>query len=351
MAKSKPKPLTSAISTLKTHAATSLLTVDLGGSKCEMAVYEPDGGAFSGFTRYASQDFTGVEAVLRRYQAEHGQLPKRLALAVAGPVDGDNAHLTNLGWRVKGEELRRTFDLDFLFLINDLTAVCAALPFLAADDLVVLQEGEVRAHAPAAVLAPGTGLGEGMLLMGGDYRYALGGEGGHCDFAPANDEQIELLRFMRRRHETVSYEMVAAGAGMINLLRFYEEVGGLAAKPDVAARLATAADKTPIIIEAALAADFCPLCRKTLTLFLEILGAEASNLALKVYARRGLYLAGGILPRLVGKISFAPLLAAFGNKKTMAALLATIPVFLVRHPHPALLGAAWLADTAGKNHG
>jgi len=347
MAKSKPKPLTSATSTPEMLVAAPILAVDLGGSKCEMARYQPDGGAFFGFARYASRDFTGIGAMLRRYQAESGPLPKRLALAIAGVVDGDKAQMTNLDWRIEGEELRRVFDLDSVLLLNDLTAVCAALPFLAGGDLLVLQEGEVHAEAPAAVLAPGTGLGEGMLLMsddpGGNCRHTLGGEGGHCDFAPTSDEQIELLRFMRRRHETVSFEMVAAGPGMIHLLRFYEEVGGLTAKPDVAARLAAAADKTPIIVEAALATDFCPLCRKTLTLFLEILGAEAGNLALKVYARRGLYLAGGILPRLIGKMSFAPFLAAFGNKKTMAALLATIPIFLVRHPHPALLGAAQLA--------
>ena len=351
MAKSKPKPLTSATSTPEMPATAPILAVDLGGSKCEMARYQPDDGAFLGFARYASRDFASVEAILRRYQTECGPLPPRLALAVAGVVNGENGYLTNLDWQVKGAELRRAFALDFLLLLNDLTAVCAALPFLTANDLVVLQEGEVHADAPAAVLAPGTGLGEGMLLAGDDCRHALGGEGGHCDFAPTSDEQIELLRFMRRRHETVSFEMVAAGPGMIDLLRFCEEIGGLRAKADVAARLAAATDKTPIIVEAALATDFCPLCRKTLTLFLEILGAEAGNLALKLYARRGLYLAGGILPRLVGKISFAPFLAAFHNKKSMAALLATIPIFLVRHPHPALLGAARLAEAAGKNHG
>ena len=345
MVKSKPRPSTSATSTAEAAPAdVSLLAVDLGGSKCEMAVYHAADGSFSGFARYASRDFAGVEAVLRRYRDERGPLPKRLALAVAGVVDGADAYLTNLPWRLESENLRRTFALDSLLLVNDLTAVCAALPFFTADDLVVLQEGEVHADAPAAVLAPGTGLGEGMLFIGDDCRHALGGEGGHCDFAPATDEQIELLRFMRRHHESVSYEMLAAGPGMIHLYEFCRQTSDLAESPEVAARLADAADKTPIIVASALAADFCPLCRKTVALFLEILGAEAGNLALKIYARRGLYLAGGILPRMVGKISFAPFLAAFRNKKMMSTLLATIPIFLVRHPYPALVGVARLAD-------
>jgi len=354
MVKSKPKPSTSAM--LTAEAVTdSILTVDLGGSKCEMAVYHPADGSFSGFARYASRDFASAEALLRRYRAEYGGLsnclPKRLALAVAGPVDGNSAYLTNLGWRVESEKLRQALGLESLLLVNDLTAVCAALPFLGESDLITLQEGEKHMDAAMAVLAPGTGLGEGMLFNGDDCHHALGGEGGHCDFAPTTDEQIELLRFMRRRHESVSYEMLAAGPGVIHLYEFCRESGGIAERPKVAAHLADAADKTPVIVAAALAADFCPLCRKTLTLFLEILGAEAGNLALKFYARGGLYLAGGILPRLVGHISFAPLVAAFRNKKMMAALLATIPIFLVRHPHPALLGAARLASGGEKNHG
>ena len=354
MVKSKPKPSTSA-----TLTPDMILAIDLGGTKCEMAVYRPGNDSFSGFARYACRDFHGIEAVLRRYQEEHnrtpndllGNLPKRLAVAVAGLVDGDQAQMTNLDWRLEGKKMRQAFGLDEVLLVNDLTAVCAAVPCLGADDLLVLQKGERRMAAPVAVLAPGTGLGEGMLITGGGCQHALGGEGGHCDFAPVNDEQIELLRFMRKRHQSVSYEMLAAGPAMIHLFEFCQENSGLAARPEVASRLAMASDKTPVIIDAALAADFCPLCRKTLELFLEILGAEAGNLALKIYARGGLYLAGGILPRLVGKISFAPFLAAFNNKKMMASLLAAIPVFLVRHPHPALLGAVRLACSNQKTDG
>ena len=322
-----------------------ILAVDLGGTKCEMAICHPRNGSFSDFTRYASRDFKDFEAVLRRYQDEHKgcSLPKRLSLAVAGLVDGDQAQMTNLDWRLDGKKLRQAFGFDEVLLSNDLTAVCAAVPSLGANDLIVLQEGKKTATAPAAVLAPGTGLGEGMLFTGDGCQHALGSEGGHCDFAPVNDEQIELLRFMRKSHQSVSYEMLAAGPAMIHLFEFCREYSDLTAKSEVASRLAAVSDKTPVIVEAALAADFCPLCRKTVELFLEIIGAEAGNLALKTYARGGLYLAGGILPRLIGKISFAPFLAAFNNKKMMAELLATIPISLVRHPHPALLGAARLA--------
>ncbi|HBT97805.1 MAG TPA: glucokinase [Desulfobulbaceae bacterium] len=357
MVKSKPKPSTSATLMAEARlAAAPVLVVDLGGTKCEMAVYHPADGSFFGFARYASRDFKSVEALLRRYQAEHGGSdgpPKHLALAVAGPVDGDKAHLTNLGWSVEGEQLRQAFALDTLLLLNDLTALCAALPFLETNDLMTLQKGEGRTGATMAVLAPGTGLGEGMLFMSDGCQHALGGEGGQCDFAPATDEQIELLRFMRRHYESVSYEMLASGLGMIDLYKFCRETSGIAESAEVASRLADAADKTPVIVEAALAADFCPLCRKVLTLFLEILGAEAGNLTLKFYARGGLYLAGGILPRLVGKISFAPLVTAFGNKTMMAKLLATIPIFLVRHPYPVLVGAARLAtaSTVDEQHG
>jgi glucokinase len=193
-----------------------------------------------------------------------------------------------------------------------------------------------------AVIAPGTGLGEGFLVGVGGHVLVQGSEGGHCDFAPTCAIQAELLAWMRSRHpgEPVSYETFCSGMGIPLLYAFFK-ASGMAESATIREGLEAVADQTPVIVGGAIdGRNPCPLCAKTMDTFLAILGAEAGNLALKLYSTGGLYIGGGIMPRLAGRLSFAPLLAAFNHKEKMEALMQSIPVRLITRKDAALLGAA-----------
>ena len=320
----------------------SLLVADVGGTKCELALFADCGVDYEPQDRrlYASRDYTCLEEVISAFLADTGVAPVFAALGVAGVVKDDQARITNLPWLIRAESLKARFGFGELVLVNDLTAICAAIPLLREEDLVVLQAGGRQAGQPIGVIAPGTGLGEGLLLQSETVFWPQGSEGGHTDFAPVSDEQIELLRYMGRTAGPVSYEMLIAGPAIPSLYAFYRDKGLIAEQPEIQRQLARAIDPTPIIVAAALADQPCPLCRQAMELFLAILGSEAGNLALKVYARGGLYIGGGIVPRLHGKMSFAGFLENFNRKAKMAELMASIPVQLIVKKDVALLGAA-----------
>lgn len=319
----------------------TLLAADIGGTKTDLALFDGDGTAPSpkAKRRYLNAGFSGFEALLAQYLEEVGGRPVAACIALAGVVTGERVTLTNLPWIIDSQSVGERFGLGPVLLVNDLTALAMALPSLAGDDLVQLQRGTAQPGEPCAVIAPGTGLGEGMLLEGPGGVFARGSEGGHCDFAPVDEEQSELLLFARRELSPVSYESLVAGPGLSRLYRFSRERHGAVGDPAVAQAIAEASDPIPLLVEAALRPRPCPLCLAAVRLFLAILGSEAGNLALKLYARGGVYLGGGLLPALYGRISFAPLLERFRAKGPMSELLASIPVYLVTRGDAALLGA------------
>ena len=267
-------------------------------------------------------------------------MPEYGVIGVAGVVNEGRGEVTNLPWLIDGEVIAGRFGLKRVELINDLTAVCASLPLLSPAELMQIQAGQPVEEQLIGVVAPGTGLGEGLLVKSGDFFFPRGSEGGHADFAPVDELQTELLQWMRKREEQVSYESLIAGPGIPRLYDFLHQAKGLAETARVGELLAAAADRSPVIFTNAFGDESCPLCRQVVELFLSILGSEAGNLALKLYARGGMYLGGGILPRLAGKVSFAGFLAAFQAKGKMQELMRTIPVRLILKPDAALIGAA-----------
>ncbi|MDO8946062.1 MAG: glucokinase [Desulfocapsaceae bacterium] len=339
-----------------------LLAADIGGTKSVLGIFDFHDGLKS-VARiqavYANRDFAGIEEIIHSFLEESGCAPEYACLAVAGVICHGQAKMTNLPWLISEQILVERFGFAGAWLVNDLTAVCSSLPLLRNNDFLELQSGGagaagrsssgaiyVGASSPGgvmAVIAPGTGLGEGFLVQKGEVVFAQGTEGGHGDFAPTDAIQADLLDWMRRHHSwpaPVSYEMLCSGLAIPTLYAFFK-VSGMEETAAVSAALKQAADQTPVIINSALDdKNPCPLCRKCVELFLAILGAEAGNLALKLYSTGGLYIGGGIMPRLAGRISFAPLLAAFNNKEKMEALMATIPVRLITRKDTALLGAA-----------
>ncbi len=322
--------------------AQQFLAVDLGGTKTDVAVYLSGDESLTPVDkkRYLSAQAAGIEEIISDFLESRGLRCETICLAVAGVVQGDSAQVTNLPWKISKEGLAG-LGFKTVSIINDMTAVASCLPLLGEKDLFCLQKGRGLRGPVSAVLAPGTGLGEGFLIRSDDYCFPRGTEGGHADFAPVDGEQRELLEWLAAGPaKTVSYESVCAGPAISTLYDFYRGRGEVP-NHELYSRLSELEDRTPAIVEAA-AAGSCPVCVKSLNLFFRILGREGANLVLKLYATGGLFLGGGILPRLVDSVSFVPILKAFHFPGPMAALLAATPIHIILRQDAALLGAAGL---------
>ncbi len=320
---------------------TLLLAADIGGTKSELAVFDladKPGNSPLFRKRYVNNAFGDFRTLLTDFLTSSPQ-PDVACLGVAAVIRQGKAKLTNLDWTLSEEQLQSDFSLQEVILINDLTALCAALPLLQADDLLEIQQGQGEENGIQAVIAPGTGLGEGFLIRRDSLFLPQGSEGGHCDFAPRNNEQAALLDSLQKKYSSVSYELVCSGKGIPLLFDFFASTD-LARNSKRFLQINEAMDRTPPIVAGALAGSPCPLCTKTLTTFLEILGAEAGNLALKLYATGGVFIGGGILPRLMEHVYFAPFLQQFRKKEKMEGLMETFPVHLIVKTDAALLGTA-----------
>jgi len=319
----------------------TLLAVDIGGTKCELAVFPGrDGLASLARKRFASADYPNLEEIVAQFLSETGESPSHACIGVAGVVSDGCGRVTNLPWTVREEEVQTRFGFTKVQLINDLTSVCASLPLLNGDDLLEIQPGQPQEGQLIGVVAPGTGLGEGLLVEKDGLFFPRGCEGGHADFAPVDEQQTDLLKWMLGRRERVSYESLIAGPGIPNLYDFLHEQQGIPELAEIRKEFDASSDRTPVIFNHAFSGKQCLLCRKTVELFLQILGAEAGNLALKLYARGGIFIGGGIVPRIAGKVSFDGFREAFLAKGKMKDLMQTIPVHLITRKDAALLGVA-----------
>ena len=226
-------------------------------------------------------------------------------------------------------------------LLNDLSAIAHAVPFLQPDDVHTINIGRPAPEGPLAVIAPGTGLGEAYLTWDGDKYRAHASEGGHADFAPTTPLEVEMLRYLQGSFGHVSFERVCSGKGIPNIYAFLKDSGYAEEPTWLGEQLESADDPTPVIFNAVLKADKpCKLCQATLETFVSILGAEAGNLALKLGATGGVYLGGGIPPRIAPFLESEIFMAPFRKKGRLSGLLAQIPVHIILNPKVALLGAA-----------
>jgi glucokinase len=263
----------------------------------------------------------------------------RAIFGVAGPVIGKRVAVTNLPWTVDAEELREGLGLSSVMLLNDLAAIANGVPLLGPDEVYTLKAGRQDPDGAIAVIAPGTGLGEAFLTWDGERYQPHPSEGSHVDFAPANPRQMQLLRYLWPRFEHVSYELVCSGLGIPNVYAYFRD-GGHAEEPDwLADQLARAEDPTPVIVGAALEGE-SEICVLTLDTFVSILGAEAGNLALKVMATGGVYLGGGIPPRILPALEQGAFLEAFHHKGRLGNALLDVPVHVILDSDIALFGAA-----------
>ncbi len=325
----------------------TLFAADIGGTKSLLAIFQSHGTDNRPLLkkRYTNAEFFSINEILEDFLAELDQVPQLACLALAGVVSGDRAKLTNLPWEIDCRLLEKKFGFQRTFLINDLTAVCNSLTVLNPSDFLEIQAGENPGGEVRGVIAPGTGLGEGLLVEFGGQVFARGSEGGHTDFAPVNEEQLALLAWMQKKMQPVSYEALIAGPGLACLYDFIREHHRLRESAWIVEAMHKAKDTIPIIIGGAIGAigsvdaQPCPLCRRVMDLFLSILGSEAGNLALKLYAKGGIYLGGGILPRVAGLVSFDGFLQNFHAKGLMSDFMKDIPVNLILRKDAALIGA------------
>ena len=315
---------------------------DIGGTKTLLALYTAEGGPRRPVVEdaFPSAHYDGLDRMVEEFLARYKAQVDTACFDVAGPVIEGRAQLTNLPWVVEERSLCSNLGLRSATLLNDLQAIAHAVPHLRADELRTIKPGRAQPRGAMAVIAPGTGLGEAFLAWSGSGYLALPSEGGHADFAPGDVLQIELLRYLRERHGHVGYERVCSGMGVPNIYDFLRDSGRAAESAVLAAKLGQAPDRTPLIVQEALRGpDGDALCQLTLRTFVSILGAEAGNLALKVLATGGVYLGGGIAPRIVERLEDGTFGRAFVSKGRFADALERIPVHVVV-TRAALLGAA-----------
>ena len=320
-----------------------LLAGDVGGTKTAISLFEAraPGPRLVREASFHSGEFESLQAVVRRFLGAGP--PVRVAAAcfgVAGPVVDGRCVTTNLPWQVDEQGLGRAIPAPRVRLLNDLEAAAHGVLTLPPRDLERLQGGKAR-KGNMVLIAAGTGLGEAMLVWDGARHRVVPSEGGHADFAPRSDLEVDLLRFLRKEFGRVSYERVLSGPGLHNIYRFLRETG-YAPEPVWLTDRLRIGNPAAVISEVALAGGH-PLCVTALELFVSIYGSEAGNLALKALAVGGVFVGGGIAPKIRAKLTDGTFLAASADKGRYRDLMASIPVRLVLNPQAPLLGAAHVA--------
>ena len=338
-----------------------LLAGDVGGTKTLLGLFQQAAGRprAVAIDEFVTLEYDGLEAIIERFLAGRGVAPRELQAAsvgVAGAITDQVANLTNVPWRVRASTISSAFDVERVHLLNDLEALAYAIPALEADEIAVLQEGMRVASGNMAVIAAGTGLGESMLLNV-DGRFVPGeSEGGHADFAARTSRELEMVGALTRMYGRVSAETILSGPGLVNVYQFTHDAFGTEPFVNPGAtmpsRLCTGvgavddpADLPPRISSSA-EAGLCARCVETLDMFVAAYGAEAGNLALRTVATAGVYVGGGIAPRILPALRSGLFLEAFRAKQPLDELVATIPVAVILNPRSGLLGAAVHASAA-----
>ncbi len=320
-----------------------ILAGDIGGTKTVIGLFEESNHHLQAIREesFPSQSHGTLEEILDRFLASRPRPSLQAAcFGVAGPVVEGKSKATNLPWELDEHKLAEALGVPRTKLLNDLEAAAYGMLHLDPADLCLLQAGVKRA-GNIAVIAAGTGLGEAILYWDGKSHHPIASEGGHTDFAPQTDFEIELLVFLRREFGHVSYERLLSGPGLFNIYRFLRD-SGFAIEPEWLRSRIAQGDPSAMISQIGLAGEH-PLCTRALDLFISVYGAEAGNLALKALAIGGVYVGGGIAPRILPKLQDGAFIHAFTDKARFAELLRTIEVKVALNPRTPLIGAAHYA--------
>lgn len=318
-----------------------ILAGDVGGTKTNLGLFRQVGGRLvsSREESYSSQEFPSLEAMIAEFLSRGRQKVDRAAVGVAGPVVGGRSHVVNLRWPVEAKRLARCLSLVHADVLNDVEANAWGIPELTAKKFLNLTPRLRPGSGNAALIAAGTGLGMAILFRDGERFRPSASEGGHQEFAPRDDLEIELLRHMRRRHGRVSTERIVAGPGFSAIYQFLLESGWGKESKRMSRRLAGAGDPNGVISDAGLA-DEDPVARKTLELFVSLYGSAAGDLALVAKSTAGVFVGGGIAPKILPMLRTGEFLRSFRNKGRLSPLLEKMPVKVILEPRTALIGAA-----------
>ncbi|MEM9453243.1 MAG: glucokinase [Myxococcota bacterium] len=330
-----------------------ILSGDIGGTHSRLALCEVEGAVVRRDIQanYESRRYESLATIARAFISEHHIEVHHACFGVPGPVQGREARVTNLPWKVDADDLERELGIDSIYLLNDLEACAHGLATLSEVDFRELRAGDPGAVGNAGLLAAGTGLGEAGLFWDGQRHRPFACEGGHTDFAPADDDEIELLRFLQARvGDHVSWERVVSGPGLVSLYEFLKDRDPGAESKALAEAIAEG-DPAEQISKAALRGDES-LAVRAVHWFLGLYGAEAGNVALKYLATGGIYLGGGIAPKLAKLLPESDFVRRFEDKGRMRALLERMSLSIVMNDKAALQGAAsYAARRARGDHG
>jgi len=322
---------------------TFVLAGDIGGTKTRLGLF------VNGKKRpvpkvvetFSSQNPPGLEHIIRQFLEIHPAPVSHACFGIAGPVVNGKSKTTNLPWNISEDRIKKKFGFHQVRLVNDLTATAMALPLLNKDELCPLNQAGSIKNQNLALIAPGTGLGKAILIYQNNRYLPIPSEGGHADFAPNNESETRLLRYLRQHFGHVSVERVLSGSGLVNIYNWLKDSGRFN-EPDWLQQKRKEVDPAKVITEAALS-NKDPGCVEALNTFISIFGAVAGNLALTGMTTGGVYLGGGIPPKILPKLKEDIFIKAFTNKGRFKGFLDKIPVKVVLNDKAALIGAAYCA--------
>ncbi len=317
------------------------LAGDIGGTKTTLGLFSIETGPHAPITEqiYASSEHPNLSVIIDQFLSSHDLKPTMACFGVAGPVLSGTVKVTNLPWEISAQQLLTQHGFSRVELLNDLQAIAASTPHLRPEDLFNIHPGTTTTGGTIGIIAPGTGLGEAFMAWNNTEYLPLASEGGHVDFAPTTKIQAELLKFLRKKFNHVSYERVCSGSGIPNLYDFFQSRSNQTNPSKISKQIAAAKDPAPTILEAAMKGS-CSVCQDTLNLFIEILGSETGNLALKVMSSGGIFLGGGIPPRILSALDSDNFRRPFLNKGRLSYLLEAMPVHVITNSRAAMIGAA-----------
>jgi glucokinase len=317
-----------------------ILAGDIGGTHARLALFDVLNGHFSLISAsiFPSREYAGLDEIVAKFVDTTNVHPDSACFGVAGPVRNGRVEASNLPWVIESKRLADELKIKKAMLINDLEANAWGIPALDPKDVVSLNQVKGAPVGNQAVIAAGTGLGEAGMYWDGVQHHISACEGGHADFAPRNELEMDLLIYLRARFGHVSYERIVSGPGLVNVFHFLRDTGR-GTEPKWLSDEMLHSDPAAAVSRAAVDGK-CPLCEQALDLFVSIYGAEAGNLALKIMSTGGVYLGGGIAPKIVPKLSGPLFIQAFVCKGRMQPLLEAMPVKVITNDKTALLGAA-----------
>jgi glucokinase len=318
-----------------------ILAGDIGGTHARLAFFDATNGRLKLISEEAfpSREYRGLEEIVSNFVGRGAEGVDAACFGIAGPVRNGRAQVSNLPWVVDSSRLAEELRIRSTFLINDLEASAWGIGTLDTADLAQLNIGAAQPVGNQAVIAAGTGLGEAGMFWDGRQHQIFACEGGHADFGPRNELEVELLRYLLAKFGRVSYERVLSGPGLVNIYQFLRDTGRGEESELLAQQLTAAADPAATISAFALGGKSA-LCELALDMFVSIYGAEAGNLALKIFTTGGMFISGGIAPKILPKLKSRNFMEAFSDKGRMRPLMEAMPVHVIVNENAGLMGAA-----------